>query len=132
MEGAARLVLGESCFFNEKQRLQRDVTLLALRLVARSSSRPLLLLDALAGVGTSAIRALLELPEGAVGIPVANNVAVDAVGWAMSGSAIRSGLRPVARPRLPRLMKTVGLVSDEVRTFAREESAGWVRAISLF
>lgn len=51
---------------------------------------------------------------------------------AMADGGIRSGLRPVAHPRLPRLVKRVGLASDEVRTFARkggageEEGEGWL------
>ena len=72
-EGKARLHVDGEHFYNPKQMLQRDLSVLALQQhAAQSGSRSLTLLDALCGGGVRAIRYLLEVDH--VSAVVANDV----------------------------------------------------------
>ena len=72
-EGKARLHVDGEHFYNPKQLLQRDLSVLALQQhAAQSGSRSLTLLDALCGGGVRAIRYLLEVDH--VSAVVANDV----------------------------------------------------------
>ena len=72
-EGKARLHVDGEHFYNHKQMLQRDLSVLALQQhAAQSGSRSLTLLDALCGGGVRAIRYLLEVDH--VSAVVANDV----------------------------------------------------------
>ena len=61
-EGRANLVdTGDGIFFNAKQTLQRDLTIICLREALSRCDSPLIL-DALCGCGVRAIRYALEVP----------------------------------------------------------------------
>jgi len=80
-----------SVFFNEKQRLQRDLTTLALAVYAETTGAPprsLAVLDALAASGVRGLRYALEVP--AVGTAVLNDASDEAVA-AMRENARLSG-----------------------------------------
>eukprot|EP00966_Prymnesium_polylepis_P154206 3560846-Prymnesium_polylepis.2 len=116
-EGAARLASGDGVFFNAKQELQRDVTTLALRVVAQrmAAGEPLRFLDALAGNGTRALRALLEAPRGAI-VAVANDIGVSAV-RNIAQSAALSGLEVCAAGGL--LVESLSASAKSLQTFVR-------------
>ena len=60
-EGSAHLRVSQGVFFNAKQTLQRDLSVLAVQTYGALHGRPLRLLDALSGGGVRAIRYLLEV-----------------------------------------------------------------------
>lgn len=80
-EGAARLEHTAGCFYNPKQLLQRDLSLLVVRafVACRSQhgSDGMVLLDAMCGTGVRAIRYALEAPD-AVALVLANDMSADA------------------------------------------------------
>lgn len=87
-EGAVLVSVSEHVFFNPKQTLQRDLSLLAMRFHAHTVGRPLVVLDAMAGTGVRALRYLLE---GGASRVIANDTNRQAVA-AMRRSAAMNGL----------------------------------------
>ena len=110
VEGAARLANDGDTFFNVKQCLQRDLTILALRVVARNDG-PLTLLDALSGSGTRALRSLLETRRGTVRLAVASDIAEGAVRDIVASAAL-SGLQ--------RVEAATGNLTDRLRSASQE------------
>jgi tRNA G26 N,N-dimethylase Trm1 len=84
-EGAARLEHTAGCFYNPKQLLQRDLSLLIVRAFAareaarrsQQESNGMVLLDSMCGTGVRAVRYALEAPD-AVALVLANDVSADA------------------------------------------------------
>lgn len=97
-EGAARLEHTAGCFYNPKQLLQRDLSLLIVRaFAAREAARRsqqgnhgMVLLDAMCGTGVRAVRYALEAPD-AVALVLANDVSADAANAARM-NAMASGV----------------------------------------
>ena len=90
-EGSARLVQTEGCFYNPKQLLQRDLSLLAVRAFARREAsqsdgqrqRGMVLLDSMCGTGVRAIRYAREAAEG-LALVLANDACSSAAAAARS------------------------------------------------
>jgi tRNA G26 N,N-dimethylase Trm1 len=84
-EGAARLEHTAGIFYNPKQLLQRDLSLLVVRAFAAreavrcspQGSTGMVMLDALCGTGVRAVRYALEAAD-AVALVLANDVSADA------------------------------------------------------
>ena len=97
-EGAVDGRVPEGVFFNEKQCLQRDLTVLALRAFAAAggasggASGGLTILDAMSGCGVRALRYLLEVDSAHRVVACDLDArAVDAI----EANALRNGLRDV-------------------------------------
>ena len=91
-EGAARLHDAPGVFYNKDGVLQRDLTVLALRVCLRETAGPRTVLDAMSGSGVRALRYALEIPR--VALVVANDSSALAAEQIGENAALSGGVGP--------------------------------------